>query len=204
MENFFETALNLYADKHDKKSNIGTIIKCNETIQQGATPAPLRLIKDLRTKNHNRLIIGSLNINSLSGKFDQLKCIIGTDIDVLIIQETKLNDSFPENQFILPSFSKPFRLDRDKFGAGIIIYVKEHIPSQKLDKHKFGKNKEGLFVEINLRKCKLLLFGGYRSNHEVHGIKEKDFFHEITLALDKYISYDKFLLAGDFNTEASN
>ena len=56
-------------------------------------------------------------------------------------------------------------------------------------------------IEINLRKSKLLLFGGYRSDHEVHGLSKSDFLGQISFALDKYSSYDKTLLAGDFNID---
>ena len=115
---------------------------------------PLKLLKDLQIKNHNRLIIGSININSLSNKFDQLKYIIGDSLDVLIILETKLDGSFPENQFLISGYCKPYRLDRNKFGGGIIIYVKENIPSRNLNKHNFSKNIEGMFIEINLRNVK--------------------------------------------------
>ena len=33
-------------------------------------------------------------------------------IDILIITETKLDDSFPEAQFFIEGFLKPYRLDR--------------------------------------------------------------------------------------------
>ena len=85
-----------------------------------------------------------------------------------------------------------------------MIYVREDIPSRLLSKHKFTKAIEGLFVEINLRKTKLLLFGSYRSDHPEYGVDTSEFFNQVTLALDKYSTYDKFLLAGDFNTEESN
>ena len=54
-------------------------------------------------------------------------------------------------------------------------------------------------MEINLRKNKLLLVGTYHSTHEKYGVKDQVFFDQISLALDVYSSYDKFLLAGDFN-----
>ena len=73
-----------------------------------------------------------------------------------------------------------------------------------LNKHKFLKHVEGIFIEINLRKSRLLLFGGYHSEHPIYGIKEKDFYHQLALALDVYKGYDKFLLAGDFNSEITN
>ena len=82
-----------------------------------------------------------------------------------------------------------------------MIYVREDIPSKPLNKHNFTKNVEGLFIEVNLRKTKVLFFGGYRSDHKKYGLGEIDFFEQIGLALDTYSTYDKFLLAGDFNVE---
>ena len=66
-------------------------------------------------------MIGSLNINSLPKKFDQLKEIIGKNLDVLTIQETKLDASFPPQQFVLPGYSEPYRLDRNRDGGGVFF-----------------------------------------------------------------------------------
>ena len=60
---------------------------------------------------------------------------------------------------------------------------------------------EGLFIEINLSKTKILLFGTYHSTHPEYGLNDEDYFEQINLALDVYSNYDKFLLAGDFNLE---
>ena len=84
------------------------------------------------------------------------------------------------------------------------MYVREDIPSKLLTKHKFTKNVEGLFIEINLRKCKLLFLASYRSDHPIHGLSPDDYFEQLTLALDVYSNYDKFLLAGDLNIEADD
>ena len=59
-----------------------------------------------------------LNINPLASKFDQLKLIIGNNIDILIITETKTDSSFLNSQFMIEGFSMPFRLDRTRFGGG--------------------------------------------------------------------------------------
>ena len=37
---------------------------------------------------------------------------IKENIDILMISETKIDDTFPEIQFCFPRFSKPFRLDK--------------------------------------------------------------------------------------------
>ena len=48
----------------------------------------------LRVKNLNKLIIGHLNINSLRNKFELLAHQIKDNIDILMISETKLYESF--------------------------------------------------------------------------------------------------------------
>ena len=55
-----------------------------------------------------------------------------------------------------------FRFDRNRFGERGLIYVREGISCKELIQHKLPENIEGLFIEINLRKQKFLLFGGYR------------------------------------------
>ena len=58
---------------------------------------------------------------------------------------------------------------------------------------------EGLFVELNYRKCKWLLFGTYHppSQADIYS------FGNLDKAFDTYSSYEKRLLIGDFNTEKS-
>ena len=51
-------------------------------------------IKNLRFRNVNKVIIGNLYINSLPNKFDQLREIVLKYVDVLVISENKLDDSF--------------------------------------------------------------------------------------------------------------
>ena len=46
--------------------------------------------------------------------------------------ETKLDESFPIGHFFINGFSIPFRLDRDRNGGGILLYIRENIPSKLL------------------------------------------------------------------------
>ena len=87
--------------------------------------------------NLDNVIIGLQNVNSLNSKFDDIKCIIPGNIDVMIFVETKLDDSFPTSQFSMNGFVKPFRRDRNKFGGGILIYVREDITCKLLNNHNF-------------------------------------------------------------------
>ena len=78
------------------------------------------ILLNLRKKNVNRVIIGTLNINTVKNKLDQLQVIIGNSVDILTIQETKLDKSVTTEQLMLNGYSKPYRLDRNKHG---VVYL---------------------------------------------------------------------------------
>ena len=115
---------------------------------------PYKTLKSIRVANVNRLIIGQLNINSLRNKFEALKLIVRGNLDILIITESKLDETFPVNQFVIDGFSPSFRADHNKNSGGVIIYVREDIPSRELKTHPPTTNFEGIFFEINLKKSK--------------------------------------------------
>ena len=157
-------------------------------------------LQSIRIKHVDKIIVANLNINSIAGKFDQLKYIIGNNVDILIVTETKIGDSHPNAQFKIDGFSKPFRRDRNPQGSGggILIYVREDIPCKQLNKHTFPGDIEGMFIEINLRKTKWLLFGTYHPPNQ----NDNHYFDSVTKAIDIYHGeYDHFLLVGDFNAE---
>ena len=112
------------------------------------------LLRNLKLKNTDRLILGHLNINSIVGKFDHFKVLIENNIDILVLTETKIDASFPNAQFRIDGFSAPFRLDRNRFDGGVLICVREDLPCKQLTKHILPDDIEGIFVEINLRKSK--------------------------------------------------
>ena len=49
-----------------------------------------------------------------------------------MVFETKLDDNFPEGQFLIEGFHSPFRFDRNRNGGGIMIYLREDIPAKLL------------------------------------------------------------------------
>ena len=56
-------------------------------------------------------------------------------IAIFMLSESKLDDSFQLNHFLIDGFHAPFRFDRDKNGGGI-LYVREDIPARVLS-HNF-------------------------------------------------------------------
>ena len=75
-----------------------------------------------------------------------------------MVSETRIDDTFPLAQFCVEGYSIPYRLDRTCKGGGLLLYVRDDIPSKQI-KLKFIENEafEGFFVEINLRKKRWLL-----------------------------------------------
>ena len=82
-------------------------------------------------------MFGHLNINSIRSKLELLSEQVKGNLDIFMISETKVDDSFPIGNFIIDSFSTPHSSDRYSNGGGI---VREDIPST------LG----GLYVEFNL------------------------------------------------------
>ena len=72
--------------------------------------------------------------------------------DILLVSETKLDYTFPAGQFYIDGYSTPYRFDRTSHGGGILLYIREDIPSKILKFEPVQNNFEGFFVEINLRK----------------------------------------------------
>ena len=98
----------------------------------------------------------------MSRKFDQLKCLTSNHADIFVLTETKLDETFTTSSSLIDGFSLPFQLDQSQKGGGIFINVRSDIPSKVLTKHSFPNDIEILFVEINFRKSKWLLF---RTHH---------------------------------------
>ena len=84
-----------------------------------------QIFTGIRLKNFNNIIIAYLNINSFVSKYDALKTIIPNNVDIMVVGETKLDDSYATSQFNIAGYSYPFRLNRDKHGGGLLIYVRE-------------------------------------------------------------------------------
>ena len=55
-----------------------------------------------------------------------------------MVPETKLNESFPICRFIIESFGVPYRVPyRNADGGGIMLFVKEVIPSKLVSVENF-------------------------------------------------------------------
>ena len=87
-----------------------------------------------------------MNINFLYNKFEGLKLLIQDKIDVLMLSETKLDDTYMSNQFQIEGFSILFRADRNAHGGGLLIYVRDEIPCKILTNQDLPSNVEATFT----------------------------------------------------------
>ena len=158
-------------------------------------------LKSWRAKNKDRLTIGTLNINSIPNKIDDLRTLISDNLDILVVEETKIDDTFSDESIKISGFKhKPFRRDRKRGGGGIVTYIREDIPSKVLNLVSIPDDIEGIFIEINLRKAKWLIFATYLPPWQ----DKSYYFDNIAKALDVYgAKYENMILVGDFNTKES-
>ena len=149
-----------------QKSLTYEFLTLDETVKEEDVKSSLC---NLKLRNLNRLIFGQINIDSIRKNFELLLSLVSNNIDVLLISETKSDNTFPVSQFCVPGYSVPFRFDRTGNGGDIMLYVKEHIPCRMLSKFTFEKEIEAFAIEINLRKVKWLLVCSYKPIFVIYG-----------------------------------
>ena len=154
-------------------------------------------IGDIRKRTLKRIILGYLNINSVRNKFDLLVDHIKGSVDIMVISETKLDEYFPKGQCKIPGYALPCRLDRNQFGGGIMVFIREDIPSRVLS---LNKSIEPLFIELNFCKKKWLLCCTYNPNRN----NISNHLDLLRRNLDLYSSEcEHFIVVGDFNSEGA-
>ena len=107
-------------------------------ISDSEFPNSSEILRNIKISN----VIEHININVLRNKYEDLKTLIKGNIDILVITESKLGESFPTQQFAIEGYSLPCRFDRNVNGGGVIIYVGEDIPCKELTTYSFSSDME--------------------------------------------------------------
>ena len=132
------------------------------SLSESSNVGSLCFIRNIRKRNLNKLLIPHLNINSLTIKFDCLVQKITGNVDTLMISKTKLDNSFPDRQFLIEGYSKPYRIDGNCHGGGIMLYLRADIASKLLSIESLPI--AGFYAETNFQKKKCLLCCSYNPN----------------------------------------
>ena len=86
----------------------------------------------MRNQTVENSTIGFLNINILRNKHSEIKPALAEGlVDVLTLAETKIDSSFPDQQFMVEDYQMYSR-DRNEFGGGVLVYVRSDLPSRRV------------------------------------------------------------------------
>ena len=64
-----------------------------------------------------------------------------------MVSETKVDDSFPDDQFFLDGFGTPFRLNRNRNGGGFMLSIRNDISAKVVSTD--GRPIESFYVQLN-------------------------------------------------------
>lgn len=145
------------------------------------------------------MCIAQLNIRSLLPKIDQIDYLLhSSNIDILCLNETWLDESINSNEVNIPDYDMFFK-HRNRQGGGVAIYVKNNLCAVRrsdLDK----SNVECLWIELKLTCKKLLLCSIYRPPSA-----GTEYYNDILDVFEKALSENKVtVISGDLNFNFTN
>ena len=72
--------------------------------------------QNMKKKYFKNPLMGHLNINSLRNKIIVREIVKHLELDYFVISETKIDENFPSQQFVMDNFEIRARKDRDSHG----------------------------------------------------------------------------------------
>ena len=184
-----------YSNRKNKES-----AKCVLTASSDTPCDTLNGLHEQRLNHPKNVIIGHLNDNSIRNKFSGIKDIVPKETDICLLQETKIDGSFPNSKFFADGY-RMFRKDRNKNGDVLILYINEGIPGKLINSYDFKEISEIIVLEFSISNKKWILLGNYKPPSQ----NELSFINKIKLSLNSFTSlYENFLPLGDFNLSTEN
>ena len=146
------------------------------------------------------------NINSIlaTDRIEQLTDICKTlRIDVLILSESKIDQTIPNNLIMIPGYHEPLRHDRHingRHGGGVSMYIAEYLPFQHRPEFQSDEY-EHLWADIRINGQIFAINGIYRPPNESPE-NHRHFLETAEIILNQLSNYDKAkykILSGDLN-----
>ena len=143
--------------------------------------------------------ISYLNINSLRNKITDLKQVISEiQPTILTISESKLDDTFPNAQFLIEGYCNPkeFRKDNRSTSGGMVTFIKSGTPCKRLQEYE-ASSSEIMCIELNVQGTRWAIISVYRPPYPEN---LNLFFQNLTTCLEKLLTkYEHLLIMGDMN-----
>ena len=112
-----------------------------------------------------------------------------------------MDSTFIRNQFSLPGFKAPIRVDCNANSGGLLVWTRQQITSEEIKTIPVSSDIQAAAVELNVKNTKWLRLAIYRP--PCH--KDTYFLEEIQKAIDIGSQMlHNMLVVGDFNLETSN
>ena len=106
--------------------------------------------------------MGYFNINSLRNKITDLREIVKyLELDHFVISETKIDKSFPSQQFAMDNYEIRARKDRDCHGSGLLEFLRKSFICKR-QTHLEPNNLECIRSELTIFNIKWICFSIYR------------------------------------------
>ena len=137
----------------------------------------------------------------MRNKFADFSELIANYVDIFILAETKLDSTFPRNQFSLPDFKAPIRVDCNANSGGLLVLISQQITSKEMKNVLISSDIKAVAIELNVKNTKWILLHIYRPPCQ----KETYFLEEIPRTFDiGSQTLHNILVVGDLKLDTSN
>ena len=106
-------------------------------------------LNKVKSEHPKNVFFGELNVNSITSKFASVHEIIRNAFDNVLVCETKISSSIPNQQFCILEY-QIFREDLNARGGGLLFYVNQDLNYTVLSKYPMRQDFEILALQVNL------------------------------------------------------
>ncbi len=155
-------------------------------------------VSDYMTKYKNNFSVGMLNINTIINKFHDIAFILNKQLlDILIINESKLNKNIDDSLFTTNHYDLIRRDRLTDGGGGVLIFIKKNIVRSKTEINFESSNEIINFIISLPENKKIGIIAAYRPPYTRNAVS---FIEEVDVIVNKYDSLcDDIIVVGDLN-----
>ena len=151
--------------------------------------------------NINHLKICHVNMNSITSKIDELSIFVdANNIDVLLVSETKLDDSIHPSLYELPDFHTPYLNNRNRDGGGTAIYTRTNLAVKRLKNFEL-EGEDWVWAKVSVNGKSIIIWSLYLPpGLTVDRLEEFNSRFIESIALANSLSPLGIFILGDLNT----
>ena len=158
-----------------------------------------RNVNSFLNKSKSYFSIGLININSLLHKFGNIQfMLLNKNLDILVVNETKLDNTRDQTQFEDPNYTLLRRDRTTGNGGGIIIYVKRSYNVFNINLYE-DLSSEFISFSIRFLQNDISFIGTYRPPHQNNEEKYFEDLELITNTLECNTKSEETIIIGDLN-----